>query len=90
MTDSAPTNPTETDEELKRELRKIIVGAMERGNMYYGYVASAEFNAEAVKVVDTYLPMAIFLFHSHHNQLLDELLRKGPKGFTAPGMLPSD
>lgn len=54
---TTPKPDSTVDGEADIQLRKIIVGAMERGNMYKGYVASAEFNVEANKVVETYLPM---------------------------------
>lgn len=53
------------DGELETEMRRIIVGAAERGNMFNGYVASAEFNAEAMKIVEVYLPMLKKIFDAH-------------------------
>lgn len=56
------------------ELYKILIGAIERGNLYEGYVASAEFDAEAAEICDVYLPMLKKIIHQENEQAVIEEL----------------
>lgn len=58
----------------KDELTRIIVAAMERGNLYDGYVSSAEFNVEAVKVVNELLPRLHSYLKARDSKLIQAVL----------------